>query len=50
MLSSLKDVAALYVVSRSRGSKVPQALLGPDLSSALSNVLAWYCKTRNEHL
>jgi transposase len=26
----VNDVVALYVVSRSRGSKVPQALLGPD--------------------
>jgi hypothetical protein len=29
------DVVALYVVSRSRGSKVPQALLGPDFDGVV---------------
>jgi transposase len=31
----VNDVAALYVVSRSRGSKVPQALLGPDFDGVI---------------
>jgi transposase len=31
----VNDVVALYVVSRSRGSKVPQALLGPDFDGVV---------------
>jgi hypothetical protein len=31
----VNDVVALYVVSRSRGSKVPQALLGPDFEGVV---------------
>ena len=31
----VNDVVALYVVSRSRGSKVPQALLGPDFDGGV---------------
>ena len=31
----VNDVVALYVVSRSRGSKVPQALLGPDFDGTV---------------
>jgi transposase len=31
----VNDVVALYVVSRSRGSKVPQALLGPDFAGVV---------------
>ncbi len=31
----VNDVIALYVVSRSRGSKVPQALLGPDFDGVV---------------
>jgi hypothetical protein len=31
----VNDVVALYVVSRSRGSKVPQALLGPDFDAVV---------------
>jgi hypothetical protein len=31
----VNDVVALYVVSRSRGSKVPQALLGPNFDGVV---------------
>ena len=31
----VNDVVALYVMSRSRGSKVPQALLGPDFDGVI---------------
>jgi transposase-like protein len=31
----VNDVVALYVVSRSRGSKVPQALLGPSFDGVV---------------
>ncbi len=39
----VNDVVALYVVSRSRGSKVPQALLGPDFDGvAISDFFSAY--------
>jgi len=39
----VNDVVALYVVSRSRGSKVPQALLGPDFAGvAISDFFSAY--------
>ena len=39
----VNDVVALYVVSRSRGSKVPQALLGPDFNGvAISDFFSAY--------
>ena len=39
----VNDVVALYVVSRSRGSKVPQALLGPDFEGvAISDFFSAY--------
>ncbi len=39
----INDVVALYVVSRSRGSKVPQALLGPDFDGvAISDFFSAY--------
>jgi transposase len=39
----VNDVVALYVVSRSRGSKVPQALLGPDFDGvAVSDFFSAY--------
>src|SRR5262245_27729156 len=33
----VNDVVALYVVSRSRGSKVPQAVLGPDFDGVVNS-------------
>jgi transposase len=39
----VNDVVALYVVSRSRGSKVPQALLGPEFDGvAISDFFSAY--------
>jgi transposase len=39
----VNDVVALYVVSRSRGSKVPRALLGPDFDGvAISDFFSAY--------
>lgn len=39
----VNDVVALYVVSRSRGSRVPQALLGPDFDGvAISDFFSAY--------
>lgn len=39
----VNDVVALYVVSRSRGSKVPKALLGPDFDGvAISDFFSAY--------
>jgi len=39
----VNDVVALFVVSRSRGSKVPQALLGPDFDGvAISDFFSAY--------
>lgn len=45
----VNDVVALYVVSRSRGSKVPKALLGPDFDGvAISDFFSAYSPLETE--